>query len=360
MRIVFVSRATLFSNPGGDTIQVSQTAQHLEALGVEVDIKLTNEAIEYYKYDLIHFFNIIRPADILHHTKKTGKPYVVSTIFVDYSAFERENTTGVRNALSRVLSADLLEYFKVLARSVWNKERIGSKYYLFRGHRASVKKVISNAEMLLPNSESEYNRLKNHFGVEAPYRVVPNGIDQAIFANAKMPRNEINKVLCVARIEPLKNQLNLIKAVKNTNFLLRIVGKASVNHQQYFEECKSVAGANVEFIDYIPYRDLLKFYNEAKVHVLPSWFETTGLSSLEAAASGCNIVITDKGDTREYFGEFAYYCDPASPESILNAITLASNQPVNPGFADYVINHYTWEIAAGKTRNAYNHVLSKR
>ena len=38
------------------------------------DIKLTNEKIDYSKYDLLHFFNITRPADILYHLEKSSLP----------------------------------------------------------------------------------------------------------------------------------------------------------------------------------------------------------------------------------------------------------------------------------------------
>jgi len=360
MKILLVSRATLFSNPGGDTIQITQTAQHLKNIGVDVDIKLTSEKIEYGDYDIIHFFNIIRPADILRHTWKTEKPYVVSTIFVDYAEFERKNTTGVRKIFSRLFSSDTMEYIKAVARSIWNKERIGSKYYLFCGHRKSVKKVIANAAMLLPNSESEYKRLRKKYGIDAPYVVVPNGIEPSKFGGqVSSRRKELSPVVCVARIEPLKNQLNLIKALRSTEFRLLIIGKASANHHNYFRECKAAANANVQFIDYIPQSELLKFYNEAKVHVLASWFETTGLSSLEAAACGCNIVITDKGDTREYFNDYAYYCDPQSPSSILHAVQRAMDDPVNEELAAMVKRQYTWDIAGQRTFEAYKKILSK-
>jgi len=358
MKILFVSRATLFSNPGGDTIQITQTAKCLNKLRVEVEIKLTNEEIQYSNYDLVHFFNIIRPADILKHSANLRKPYVVSTIFVDYSEFEMRNPGGIRRLMSRLVSADMMEYAKVAARAIRNYERIGSAYYIFRGHKNSIKKVISNAAMLLPNSESEYRRLKSRYEVEAAHVVVPNGIDASLFRIETPPRaRNLQQVLCVARIEPLKNQLNLIKAIRNTNFRLLVIGNASANHQEYFEECKSAASENVVFIDYLPQNELLKYYNESQVHVLPSWFETTGLSSLEAAACGCNVVITAKGDTKEYFSEFAYYCDPASPESILNAVKLASAKAVDLAFSQYVIEHYTWDIAANKTLAAYNQVL---
>ena len=85
MRVAIIARSTLHTVPGGDTVQAVQTARHLKDLGVTVDVKLSNEAIDYSQYDLLHFFNIIRPADILYHSKKSGKPYVVSTISVSYT-----------------------------------------------------------------------------------------------------------------------------------------------------------------------------------------------------------------------------------------------------------------------------------
>ena len=88
MKVLFISRATLFKDPGGDTIQIINTAENLKKLEVDVDIKVANDKIDYCHYDLIHFFNIIRPSDILAHISKNNNPFVVSTIFVDYSEYE--------------------------------------------------------------------------------------------------------------------------------------------------------------------------------------------------------------------------------------------------------------------------------
>ena len=92
----------------------------------------------------------------------------------------------------------------------------------------------------------------------------------------------------------------------------------------YYHQCRELAGENVHFIDHLPQEELIQYYQKAKVHVLPSWFETCGLSTLEAAAMHCNIVITDKGFAHEYFNDCAFYCDPSSPSSILGAIDKAS------------------------------------
>ena len=90
MKVAYISRSTLYSTPGGDTKQLDLTAHYLRALGVDVDIYLSNQDIDYSQYDLLHFFNIIRPADILMHAQKSGKPFVVSTIFLDYGEFEKQ------------------------------------------------------------------------------------------------------------------------------------------------------------------------------------------------------------------------------------------------------------------------------
>ena len=75
LKVAMIVRTTFYTAKGGDTIQVLQTAAHLAGYNTCVDIKLTNEKIEYGQYDLLHFFNITRPADILYHIRRSGKPF---------------------------------------------------------------------------------------------------------------------------------------------------------------------------------------------------------------------------------------------------------------------------------------------
>lgn len=59
MRVAFITRSTLDKAPGGDTIQIKQTAKQLRILGVQVEILQANLKIDYRQYDLLHFFNIV-------------------------------------------------------------------------------------------------------------------------------------------------------------------------------------------------------------------------------------------------------------------------------------------------------------
>jgi len=359
MNVLFIARSTLYSAPGGDTIQIQSTAKYLCRLGFHIDIVLANQSVDYSTYDLLHFFNITRPADILKHVKLSGKPFVISPIFIDYSEFERIYQTGWVSFLRRFLSNDETEYLKVIARFFKNGEKINSYSYLWRGQRRSIKYLLQRANYLLPNSESEYKRLYNKYQIQRPYVVVPNAIDKEKFASTiSTIIRETDLVLCVARIEGIKNQLNLIKALNNSSFRLMIVGKPAPNHLSYYQSCVEIAGSNVQFIDHIPQEKLIPLYRKAHIHVLPSWFETTGLASLEAAAMGCKIVITDKGDTREYFQDYAHYCNPADPDSIRAAIESAASSVENSRLREHILSHLTWENAAQKTQYAYCKIIN--
>jgi len=357
IKAAFISRATLFSSPGGDTRQLEQTALHLKKLGVEIDIYLSDQSIDYSRYDLLHFFNIIRPADIIKHIKLSKKPYVVSTIFVEYGTV-KDDKPGLSGIIKKMLSDNALEYVKVVARAIKNGEKIISKEYLFWGHKRSVQFVAKHADCLLPNSESEYRRFVSKYKVGQKHIVIPNGIEEELVKRS-YPEDEVYKdaILCMGRIEIRKNQLNLIRALNNTKYKLFIHGKASPNNIGYYEQCRKEAAPNIYIKDWLEETELYTAYTNAKVHVLPSYFETTGLSSLEAAVMGCNIVITDRGDTRDYFGDHAWYCDPDDPQSIKAAVDAAFDAPYDVNFKDYILKHYTWEQAAIETLKAYKQVL---
>jgi glycosyltransferase involved in cell wall biosynthesis len=352
MKVAIIARSTLYSVPGGDTVQAVQTARQLTAIGVDAEIRLSNESIAYDQYNLLHFFNIIRPADILYHSQKAGKPFVVSTILCDYSEYDKYHRKGA-GALFSYFSADSIEYIKTMARWLLGKDHLSSLPYIWKGQRRSIIEILKRSAMILPNSESEYNRVVKSYTNELKHLIVPNGVSPDLFEYDPAIPKDKNLVLCVARIEGLKNQLNLIKALNNTRFKLLMIGAPAPNQLAYYQHCRNIATDNIEFIDHIPQASLVKYYQQAKVHILPSWFETTGLSSIEAALMGCNIVITDKGDAKEYFSDDAFYCDPEKPQSILESIEKASEAEFNGSLREKILKKYTWRQAALQTHLAY-------
>jgi glycosyltransferase involved in cell wall biosynthesis len=359
MKVAFITRSSLFTAKGGDTIQMQETARHLKYFNVEVDIRLTDEKINYQKYDLLHFFNLTRPADILPHISRSAIPFVVTPLLIDYSEFDQHYRKGISGKIFQLLPSGRIEYFKSVARWIKGQEKLKSFSYLINGHKKSIKNIIGKASMLLPNSEMEYKKIVQLYSLAPSFSVIPNGIDTDLFSMTVKKEKDPDLILCVARIEGLKNQMNLIKAINNSNFQLLIIGNAALNQIDYYKKCKKIAAENVHFIEHIPQQELLQYYQKAKVHILPSWFETCGLSTLEAAAMGCNVVISNRGYASEYCNGHAFYCDPSSPASIREAIKKASKKDYDKNFHKKIFTCFTWKNAAQKTFHAYKKILLK-
>lgn len=362
MRVLFQSRETLYSAPGGDTTQILKTKEYLEKLGVSVDISLELTP-DVSQYDIVHVFNLMRPQEIylqVNNAKKQGKKVAISTIYGPYEEFEKKARPGLMHFVNQVLSITQIEYLKVLARAIFNREiNKGTVKYLLTGHKRLQKKIVKMVDVFLPNSDSEMLRVAKDFNLSNyNYVSVANAVDLNVFDYDKVEVSEDVKkyqdcVLCVARVEGRKNQLNVIKACKDLPYKLVFIGKVGRNANSYYLECKKFSSDNVTFLDAIPHDKLAQYYKVAKVHVLASWMETPGLSSLEAAAMKTNIVVTKKGDPEDYFGSYAYYCEPDDVDSIRKAIVKAYNSEFNEGLFNRVKENYTWEDTARQTLEGY-------
>jgi glycosyltransferase involved in cell wall biosynthesis len=360
MKVALISRSTLLTVAGGDTVQITETARHLRLLGVQADILLANQDTDLNNYDLLHFFNITRPADILRHIKKTKKPFVISPIWIEYDRYDKYHRTGIAATLLKKLTPGKIEYIKTVARGLRRKDKFPGIDYLVQGQDKSIHTILAAASMILPVADEEFATLKEKFTFNCAYESIPAGIDTTIFSFTEAAKKEDNLVLCVARIEGLKNQLQLIKALNNTAYQLYLVGSAAPNQQEYYEACKKIAAPNISFLGYLPQTEIKKLYQRARVHVLPGWYESFGLSSLEAAAMGCNVVITKNGFASSFFGEDADYCDPASPESILAAVDTAAKREYDPSLIQKIQRNHSWKVVAEKTAAAYYKIVQSR
>lgn len=365
MKVLFQSRTNLFKAPGGDMVQMLKTKEYLEKLGIKVDISLELEP-DLNEYDLVHLFNLMEPQDIyiqMLNAKKQNKKIALSTIYGLYTEFERKARGGFFQKLANILSPYQIGYIKVLVKH-YKEKRMHKGVYkmLFKGYYGMMKDIVDNTSVFLPNSHSEMKRVANEFKLKNyKYVSIPNAIDKTVFSSESENNVKANPyekfkdcILCAARIEGRKSTLNLVRAIKDTDYKLVLVGNESQNQKEYVQQVHKESGENVFFLGAIPHEDLKNLYKMAKVHALVSWMETPGLSTLEAAAMDCNIVITKKGDTEEYFEDYAFYCEPDNIESIKKAIEKAYNSSINPKLKQKILTHYTWEETAKQTLNAYN------
>ncbi len=369
LKILFQSRKTLFTAPGGDTTQILKTKEYLQKLGVgvEVSLELTPDLS---KYDIVHVFNLMRPQDIylqVMNAKKQNKMVALSTIYGPYTEYEKRARGGIIQIINQFLSITQIEYLKVILRAILNGEfGKGTFYYLINGHKRLQRKIIKNVDIFLPNSPSEMLRVADDFKLKKfEYISVPNAVDTTKFNYEKTAiAPELEKyrdcVLCVARIEGRKNQLNIVRVARELPYKFVFLGKAGTNSTKYMEQCLQECTDNCVFLGQIDHEMLPQYYKLSKVHVLASWMETPGLSSLEAGIMRNNIVVTKKGDTEDYFDNKAFYCEPDDIQSIREAIVKAHETPYIEELGEKIIKEYKWEDTAHKTLEAYQLILATK
>jgi glycosyltransferase involved in cell wall biosynthesis len=362
MNVAFLGRSGLFEDPGGDTVQVNKTKEWLQKkYNIDIDVYTDYRDIIVSKkhYNILHIFGITDVCEYLpifkrNYIKNFGKIFV-SPIYVDYHEFDIKARPGIWKYVFFLLGKYRSEYFKNILKKFFSNKHVCLKYLLF-GHKKSVRIVVNNSDFLLPNSNSEISRLIKDYSVVCKFNVIPNGVDTTTISDNSY-HDDMNRfrdsILCVGRIEGRKGQLNLINAISGKPYKVFIIGKPAVNQKNYYKRCLEKAENNVEFIDYMEQSKLFHAFKLARVHVLPSWFETTGLVSLEALYFGCSIVITELGDTYDYFKDKAIYCDPSNCESILQSIEAAFSLTNTIKYQEYCKENFTWEIASDRTYNAY-------
>ncbi len=337
--------------PGGHKVQFEQTARALSALGLDVRTSF-DAGPSLDDLEVVHGFGL--NAAEVHACRARRLPVVLSTIYWDrdYRMSGGRTSTSLRARLGRI---------KVSARLA--RSAMGGRSGLLRtcldeaSDEVQTIAALSAADILLPNAQGEADAIVSDLGVATPIRIVPNAVSPEAFSAGSADLQERTKVLCVGRIEPHKNQLGLIEALRGCGLELAIAGPVHPHHPDYLAACKKAAGDSVEFLGFVDDDALPALYQSARVHVLPSWFETTGLSSLEAALSGCNVVTTSRGHASEYFGDLAWYCDPADPATIRDAVLKAFHAQRRPGLAERVLARYTWAHTAEATLEAYRLLL---
>jgi glycosyltransferase involved in cell wall biosynthesis len=349
MRVAIWHQAGDVAVPGGHRVQMTKLADELERLGHTVVVSEDGSAPKLGGVDIVHGQGI--EVDQVAHAHRAGVAVVLSPVY--WSSSYRMDADRIRSYLSRGRSSLGASRAAWQGRLVPVVRRDGARFF-------STYASAEACDRLLPNARGEYDQMVEELGVSTPATIVPNAADPAIFDAGPSPASRNRVVVCAGRVEPHKNQLALIHATRSLGVKLLIVGDPHPHHAKYFAACQEAARASdVEFIPQLPPARLAEIFEQSAVHALPSWFETTGLVSLEAALAGARIVSTDRGHAREYLRGDAWYCSPASWRSIRNALATALDAPWRPVLRERILTHFTWEKAAAATVEGYEAALAE-
>jgi len=366
MKVLFCVRHNFHDSPGGAQIQIIKTKAYLEQRGIICDLTTTPQGIDFNAYDIVHLTDLTWVYDLLRYLKKLKKfkgKKVLSTIYWPFDDYASNGAPLLQKIIFKIFGINGFEYAKAIAKCIVQKESVYLEG-LKNSYIQNQINIVNEVDWLLPNSKMEMEALNNRLGLELEnFTVINNAIDTSVFdkiLNTNKIKKAKNLITFVARIDPRKNQLAFLEAMRETTYRIRFIGNAAPNSMKYYDKLKKEASkrGNVEFISHISQEEVFKHMMESKVNVLTSWIETPGLVSLEAGYAGCNIVVTDKGSVRDYFKDYAFYCMPDDINSIRVQTIKAMESEFDENFRTLIKKDFDWSNTAAQTYQGYQNVLN--
>lgn len=211
-----------------------------------------------------------------------------------------------------------------------------------RRERISTIHLAADSEIFHPCTDpGEREYLRNKFGIEQPYVVVPSAGNW--------------------RTKNLKSALEALAIARRDagmEFQTVIFGSA---------EALSVPGIrdlayslNLMQTGYIERRELAALFRHARALVMPSLYEGFGLPLVEAMACGCPVITSDRGALPEIAGSGAQCFDAFNINAMAAALAalLRSPEELEQKRAAAVRRaaDFSWDKAAQETIWVYHHV----
>ncbi len=270
MRVLFVTYIDFALEIGGFQNQVRNIEKYLKLDGIEV-IWQNLEKNEMPSCDIVHVFSSVPSMlPVMKKARSLNIPVVLTPMI------------GSRRRSNIYLS--FCNFLSVLPHVCTSLKE--------------VYQTINEADFWTPLSSYEANRLRTVYGISGKkIQIIPNGIDEAFFIPSSKDINiPFDKyVLIVGRIEPNKNQLNLIQAINKLGLNLIIVGEPGIYGLSYYEKCKSISGKNVFYWGKETDIDIIKeLYRRASVTVVASFSEMVPLVVFESLQMGTPVVCTNR------------------------------------------------------------------
>jgi glycosyltransferase involved in cell wall biosynthesis len=326
-------------------VQRDKTAEALRSLGAEVDLISTVKAEEVKAYNIIHFWT----SDIakIKICSEVLAPKV-STIIYMPRQFRDECYSEYRR-----WPDSLRLHIRRAGKSLIQRLSTNSS----QPPEVDQLRVVQHSDLVATIANGEAKAIRKELGLQTPCHLVPNGVDMALLGaspDAFIQRFGLKAfVLCVGRIEPQKNQLRLIQAMKGSVHRLVLLGREHPHHADYFARCKAHFSQNIIHIPHIPYNEIGSAYAASKLVVQPSYFEGVSLVSLEALLLGKSLVTTDRSYHREFYGDEVTYCNPMSRQSIRASIELGLSRLPSAALQRKIMHSYSWCNTGVRALEAY-------
>jgi len=332
MKIAFILSHGRLAPSNGVVSQALTWKKGLEYLGHEIILIDMWQKNDWKTFDIIHFYGFsIYMRDFINGLHKVNPNIVVSPILdPNYSinrlkfyanfGIQKLNLTNPYHGLNTI--KDKIKLFFV--RSEFEKE------YIVKGFQVEESKCVV-VPLSYNISSSQHNTLQER---------EPFCLHISLLMDER------------------KNVKRLIEAAKKYKFKLVLGGK--IHNDIELKKLQTWIGnaKNIEYKGYLSIEEMMNLYSKAKVFALPSTNEGVGIVALEAAALGCDIVMTKIGGPKEYYNNMAEIVDPYNVDEIgKSVLELLEGKTYQPELSTYISNNFSMNQIANNLVNAYSKLI---
>ncbi len=331
MKIAFIITSPIFVASDGVVSQALTWKTGLENLGHEVILINMWEKNDWKGFDIIHLFHFNEyMKDTINNISKVNENIVLSPILDPTFSIEK---------------------LKLFARWGSNRLRLTNKYH-------ALSSIHNKIKLVLIRSEFEKKYIVRGIGIaEDKCQVVP-----LAYKNSLLEINREREPFCLhisLLTDERKNVKRLIDAAKKYNFKLILGGKLRNKEEVDLLNSWMDNNTNIEYHGYLSNEEKISLYSRAKVFALPSTNEGVGIVALDAAAMGCDVVVTNLGGPKEYYSDMAIAVDPYSVDDIGKSIKkIIDGETFQPKLLEHIKNNYSLMSVSKKLLNKYTKIVN--
>ncbi len=196
----------------------------------------------------------------------------------------------------------------------------------WHGYKHTVTKSLRKANLVAAPSQAMLDAFLSNYGPANASLVLPNGADFPPLAASPLQSVTHKEPLIFAagRLwDEAKNVAALTKAAPQLSWPVYVAGE----QRPPGTDAQNTVLEGVTALGHLDRDDLAAWLARASIYVAPARYEPFGLGILEAARSGCALILGNIASLREVWGDAAAYVGADDPQQLGRAVMSLINSP---------------------------------